>query len=209
MGAVITDDEDIMRFIKKFKANGRFCDCGICTRSKGYCQKTDENPDTDNDPRFMHDIIGYNFKAMDFQAAIGLSQLEKFSEIIEKRQKNVSFLNKGLAELETFLQLPLFSEDISYLAYPIIIKNNGKINRKILRQKLQERNIESRPLFGCIPTQQPAYKEYCESYKGKLPNAEYVGENAFYIGCHQYLDESDITYVIESFKEIFKELNLL
>lgn len=56
-------------------------------------------------------------------------------------------------------------------------------------------------MFGCIPTQQPAYKFLKEKYEGKLPNAEYIGENAFYIGCHQYLEREDLDFEIEKIKE--------
>jgi CDP-6-deoxy-D-xylo-4-hexulose-3-dehydrase len=44
-----------------------------------------------------------------------------------------------------------------------------------------------------------------EKYNDKLPNAEFLGENAFYIGCHQYLKDKDITYIVETFEKIFKE----
>ncbi|MGR3293918.1 MAG: hypothetical protein ACUZ9M_07910 [Candidatus Scalindua sp.] len=62
---------------------------------------------------------------------------------------------------------------------------------------------ESRPLFGCVPTQQPAYKYLQVEYEGKIPNAEYIGKNAFYIGCHQYLNQDDLEYVVSIFEKIF------
>ena len=64
--------------------------------------------------------------------------------------------------------------------------------------------IENRPLFGSIPTQQPAYSSFKEEYQGKLPNADYLGQNGLYVGCHQYLEQDDIDYMIKVFKEIFK-----
>jgi len=100
--------------------------------------------------------------------------------------------------------LPTYSKDTSYLAYPIVINNPAKISRKRIRKELEERGIETRPLFGSIPTQQPAYKEFKPKYEGKLPNADYLGLNAFYIGIHQYLTQEDLDYVIKSFAEILK-----
>jgi len=35
-----------------------------------------------------------------------------------------------------------------------------------------------------------------------LPNAEYIGENGFYLGCHQYLEEKDLEYIVEVFDKI-------
>jgi dTDP-4-amino-4,6-dideoxygalactose transaminase len=100
------------------------------------------------------------------------------------------------------LQLPAFSKDISYLAYPIVIKKQNKFSRKYLREELEKNGIENRPLFGCIPTQQPAYSYLKKEYNGKIPNAEYAGKNAFYIGCHQYLEQEDLDYVAKTFDQI-------
>jgi CDP-6-deoxy-D-xylo-4-hexulose-3-dehydrase len=71
-----------------------------------------------------------------------------------------------------------------------------------LREELEGNGIESRPLFGCVPTQQPAYSCFKGEYEGKIPNAEYAGKNAFYIGCHQYLNHDDLEYVVYIFDKI-------
>jgi len=207
MGAITTNDYEIYRMARKIKTNGRVCECRVCTRDKGLCPQL--NPykgEEDFDPRFLHDVIGYNFKTMEFQAALGIVQLEKIDEIIKKRLDNVKYLNDGLDEFSHLLRLPPYSEDVSYLAYPIVIKKPELISRKKLRFELEKNGVETRPLFGCIPTQQPAYSYLREKYEGKLSNAEYVGLNAFYIGCHQYLSQEDLDYIIETFKKILKDL---
>jgi len=205
MGAITTNNYEIKRLLKKIKANGRLCDCEVCTRAEGLCPKISSYTDgEDFDPRFTHDLIGYNFKTTEFHAALGIVQLKKADEIIKKRQENVKYLNEGLKEFEHLLQLPKYSDGISYLAYPIVIKNPNKISRKKLRLELEKNNIETRPLFGCIPTQQPAYNYLKEQYKDKLPNAEFLGLNGFYIGCHQYLKQEELDYIIKSFKELLE-----
>lgn len=207
MGAVVTDDLDIYKLVKKIKTHGRMCDCPVCTRAEGRCPRIKSYKGNDDfDPRFYHDIFGYNFKTMEFQAALGLSQLEKAEDILRIRKFNVFYLNKGLEPLREVLQLPVYGREVSYLAYPIVIKRPDIISRKMLRYKLEEAGVETRPLFGCIPTQQPAFEYLKARYKGKLPNAEYVGLNGFYIGCHQYLKKTDLDYVIEQFKRIFERL---
>jgi dTDP-4-amino-4,6-dideoxygalactose transaminase len=203
MGAVVTNDEKINKLIKQIKANGRVCDCMVCTRSKGVCQKND----LEFDPRFTHEFIGYNFKTMDFQAGLGLVQLEKFDEIIKARQNNVKYLNDKLKKYEEYFILPTYDESVSYLAYPIIIRED-KLDMDFIRDNLLKLNVESRPLFGCIPTRQPAYKEYKEQYKGKLPNAEYLSDNGFYIACHQYLSQDDLDCIVNAFKEIFNNVRM-
>lgn len=199
MGAITTSDLTLATLVRKIKANGRICSCQVCNRSIGKCPYKSR----EFDPRFTHDFIGYNFKTTEFQAAIAVEQLKKIDEIIQKRQDNVRYLNDNLSSVSDFLQLPTFSNDVSYLAYPLVIKNS-KIKRHKLTAQLESLGIETRPLFGCIPTQQPAYEYLKSRYEGKLPNAEYVGANGFYTGCHQYLNECDLDYVVKSIVKVLK-----
>lgn len=207
MGALNTNDPEIAEYVNKIKANGRTCSCRICTRPKGFCPQLSQENDKDTDPRFRHDIVGYNFKVMEFQAALGLTQLKRANEIIKKRQENVKYLNEGLANFSDILQLPTYSNNISYLAYPLVIKKPEVIRRNKLRELLGKNGIETRPLFGCIPTQQPAYSSFKEKYKDKIPNAEYLGLNAFYVGCHQYLSQEDLDQIISAFKDVLSDAN--
>jgi len=205
LGAVNTNDIEIFRLIKKIKANGRICDCRVCTRKTTGCPKMKGNNDeSDVDPRFTHELIGYNFKTMEFQTVLASVQLKKIDRIIKKRQENVRYLNDGLESVSDVLQLPRFDRRVSYLAYPLVIRDRKKISRKKIRIALEKKGIETRPLFGCIPTQQPAYSHLRQEYRDRLPVAEYVGSNGFYIGCHQYLDQEDLDYVISAFKEIIR-----
>lgn len=205
MGAVVTDDYEIYKLIKKIKAHGRMCDCPVCRRAEGNCPRLKAYKGTqDFDPRFYHDMIGFNFKAMEFQAALGLVQLENVEDILQKRRFNVNCLNQGLSVFSRILQLPKYSKDLSYLAYPIVIKEPRVISRRELRYRLEEAGIETRPLFGCIPTQQPAYAHLKPIYKKRLPNADYIGANGFYIGCHQYLEKSDLDFIISVFHKVLK-----
>ncbi len=203
LGAVTTNDPELYRLMKKLKANGRACDCEICTRNSGYCkQLASYKGEQDFDPRFTHDMIGYNFKTMEFPAAFALVQMQKAEAIIKRRQEIVRTLNLRLAEFSDRLQLPKHSEEVSYLTYPLVIKQNSGIPRKWFRKELEKKGVETRPIFGCIPTQQPAYSHLKAKYEGKLPNADYVGANGFYIGCHQYLSDEDIDYIAGCFGEI-------
>ena len=206
MGAITTNDEQINRLARKIKAQGRECDCAVCTRSSGYCRLIDnKSSSADYDPRFSHDLIGYNFKTMEFQAALALTQIDRADWILKRRQENVKYLNEALDGLQDIFQLPKYGSNISYLAYPLVIKKPNLISRAEVRSFLQSKGIETRPLFGCIPTQQPAYEKLRFKYKGKLPVAEYLGRNGFYLGCHQYLSREDLKYIAGALIEIGEE----
>jgi CDP-6-deoxy-D-xylo-4-hexulose-3-dehydrase len=199
MGALSTNDPEIASFARSYKANGRMCDCKICTRSQGTCPKLKNNKSID--PRFTHTEIGYNFKTSDIMAAIGIEQLKKAEDIMKKRYQNVSYLNDMLNFISDKIKLPLLSENVSYLAYPLVIKDPS-ISREKITRSLENNGIETRPLFNCIPLHQPAYSYLKQKYENKLPNAKYIGENGFYIGCHQYLSQEDLDYVATAFKKI-------
>jgi CDP-4-dehydro-6-deoxyglucose reductase, E1 len=196
LGAVATDDHDLARLVRRIKANGRICDCSICTRKTGGCPRSKDDPD--RDPRFTHDLIGYNFKTMEFQTALALVQLARAEEIMSARQRNFKYLNQGLESLSGLIELPEFDENVSYLAYPLVLRDSRKIRRQRLIAELERHGVEARPLFGCIPTQQPAYSQYAKEYEGELPVAERLGSLGFYVGCHQYLERSDLDHIIRT-----------
>ncbi len=200
LGAVLTDDKEIARLVRKVKANGRMCDCPVCTRSQGRCPKFGKGSKKGNwDPRFLHDMIGYNFKAMEFQTAIASAQVSRADEIASKRRRNVKTMNDLLAKHSDLLKLPVYSDNVSYLGYPLVIRDPKRLNREELQLSLEANGVETRPLFGCIPLHQPAYAHMRKRYTGKLPNAEHIGAHGFYIGCHQYLSVDDLHFMAEAF----------
>lgn len=206
MGCITTNDEKVFKLIAQLKANGRLCNCAVCTRTTGICpgsKKYGYDTEDDNDPRFTHEYVAYNFKTMEFPAALGVSQIKRADEIFKKRQDNVKYLNEKLNKFEELFQLPVYDENVSYLAYPIILQEDRRLNRKEIRKRLENEGIENRPLFGCIPTQQPAFKYIKHLYDDKLPIAEYIGKNGFYIGCHQYLDREDLDHIVEAIGRLF------
>ena len=202
LGTVNTNNIEIKKLVKKIKAHGRVCSCDVCGRMEGKCPEVVKyKGDDDFDPRFTHDMIGFNFKTTEFATALAAYRLKDIEDINKKRRLNVSYLNEGLKKHEEILQLPEYSEDVSYLAYPLIVKNGDK---KRIRTEIEKRGVETRNLFGCIPTQQPSFSSLKGEYHGKLPNSEYIGKNGFYIGVHQYLKKQDLDYIIKCFDEVLK-----
>jgi CDP-6-deoxy-D-xylo-4-hexulose-3-dehydrase len=136
---------------------------------------------------------------MEFPAALARLQLKKIDDNIERRYENVRRLNRGLKRLEDKLMLPTLDKRLSYMAYPVIIFQPGIRNKVLL--ELESRGVECRPLFGCIPTQQPAFGHLKHLYENKLPVAEYHGANGFFVGCHQYLTNDDVDYMSKVISE--------
>ena len=199
-GAVNTSNLEIKNLLKKLKAHGRLCICDTCERMEGNCPELKKYTGEDDfDPRYTHDQIGFNFKANEFMGAIAIERVKKADEINIIRRKNVKYLNEKLEKHSDRLTLPVYSEDVSYLAYPLVVNNN---DRKQIRQSLEDEGIETRILFGCIPSQQPSYANLKDQYQGKLPNADYVGANGFFIGCHQGLGKKQLDRIVKTFDKI-------
>ena len=202
LGAINTNNPQIKSLIKQIKANGRVCVCDTCQRMENGCPQMDSyGSGEDFEPRFTHDVLGFNFKTCEFTTALARNKLKEMGTINDIRRKNVQYLNQGLEGHSDVLQLPQYSEDVSYLGYPLVVKNG---QRKQIRAELEKRGIETRILFGCIPTQQPSFRDLQPRYQGKLPNADHVGKHGFYIGVHQFLEREDLDYIIQNFNEVLE-----
>jgi len=198
-GAITTDDSELAERMHRLKGNGRVCYCTVKEVEEGKCQ----HQNLGFNPRYLHDMIGFNFKPMEFQAALALVQLKKAEWIMKKRQENLKYLNDALSKLSGELRLPKYSSDVSYLGYPLIIESK-KIGRDKLSLELTKAGIENRPIFNCIPTQQKAYAHLAKEYAGKLPNAEYVGRNGIYLPVHQYLTQEQLDYMAATLAKTMK-----
>jgi len=205
-GMLITDDPDLDQLYRSLRAHGRGCSCRVCilNTSSTYCQKRFSGG---IDQRFHFERIGFSSKMNELEAAFGIDQLEHFDEIIEGRRKNLKYLNSNLfqfREFFTFLE-EKSHETISPLAYPIVIKESAPFRYADLISFLEDKGIETRPMFRSIPTQQPAYK-YLGHNLGDFPNAERIGNFGFYIGVHQLLSDNDLRHIVVTFSE-FVERN--
>lgn len=198
LGVVCTNDSNIAEIARSIKAHGRACKCKKCVRAEGKCPNLGSG-----DPRFRTEYIGYNFKPMEFQAALARVQLSKVDENIKRRLRNEHQLAERLEVLAGFINPHYFQEGAVLMAYPIVLQTEGIRDRVII--ELQKLGVESRPMFGCIPTQQPAYREY-DSFS-KLTIANYVGANGFYVGCHQYLNSEDIDRLGNAIIEVVESLS--
>lgn len=202
-GMVITDDPDLARLCRSLRAHGRACDCKVCVLNvnSSYCPLRYKYGD-DTDIRFHFERVGFSSKMNELEAALGIEQVAKMDDIVRARRERLAFYNRELAPWEEFFQLfrPQPWEEISPLCYPIVIRPGAPFQRFELTKFLEQHGVETRPAFGSIPTQQPAYKWM--GYKlGDFPGAEAVGARGFYIGCHQNISEDDQRYVVELFRD--------
>lgn len=151
--------------------------------------------------RFKFVTLGHSFRATELEAALGLSQLKRKDQIIARRKYVAARYLKGLKDLSEHLQFQETPQDRenTYMLFGIVAK---KCDKTELVNFLEESDIETRDLLPLL--NQPIYKKLFGNIERNYPVAENLNKNGFYIGCHQYLSDSDIDYVIRKFHEFFK-----
>ena len=153
----------------------------------------------DYDKKFVFSEIGYNFEPSEIGAAFGLVQLRKFKKFNKIRNYNFKLHLKFFNKFPEYFILPIIDKNVktNFLAFPIIIKNNKKFDRKKLQVYLENNKIQTRPIFTGNLLRHPAFKKIINK-KNKLSmfkNADYIMKNGILIGCHQGLKSKNIEYI--------------
>jgi len=207
-GAVFVKSPLVKRQAESFRDWGRDCYCA--TGCDNTCKKRFEWQLGDlpegYDHKYIYSHIGYNLKATDMQAALGLSQLSKLEYFISRRKENFNYLYNGMKELEGLI-LPTATEnsDPSWFGFPITLEPNHPVNREELLRFLDERKIGTRLMFAGNVLKQPAYKGIDFRVEGDLRNTDIVMARTFWVGVYPGLSHSMLDYVIESITEFVKK----
>jgi perosamine synthetase len=153
--------------------------------------------------RFQFTSVGHSFRATELEAALGLAQLEEKDEIYAARTGLAKRLSAGLAEFSDKLQLPTCpaDRDHSFMLYGLVMRDGQ--DKTPLLNFLEDRGVETRDMLPLI--NQPVYKRMFGDLEPQFPVAKNLNRSAFYIGCHQYITESDADYVIEQFRAFFRK----
>lgn len=203
-GGIITmKDSSFAPTIRSLKICGVY-DIRNQNRDPAWQEELSKLPEYDERTITMN--LGYKFRILDLQPAIGLQQLKKLPEFIKKRQENVYYYNEKLKKYEKFLELPKATpgSSPSWFSYPITIKEGAPFTRKELTNHLKEHNIETRPLLGGNLLQHPAF--FNISYrKTKLKKTDFFDKNSFYIGCWPGLTPKMREFVVSVFDSLMNK----
>jgi aminotransferase in exopolysaccharide biosynthesis len=147
---------------------------------------------------FIHDDIGYNYRMTNIQAAFGVDQIDRLEGFIETKIKNYNLYQETIAKIEGLTLLPFRSDTrANHWFYSVIVeKDKYGIDRDELLRKLNEKNIQTRPLWGLIHKQKPYL--HCQTYE--IEKAYYFEENLLNIPCSSNLSSEDVEVVVDSLK---------
>ncbi|MBS1815608.1 MAG: lipopolysaccharide biosynthesis protein RfbH [Acidobacteria bacterium] len=212
-GAVMTDKPALQVLIDSFRDWGRDCWCepGVDnTCGKRFDWQLGTLP-CGYDHKYTYSHVGYNLKATDMQAALGVSQIEKLPEFIARRKENFAYLKNALQPLEDVLILPQATEgsDPSWFGFPIGVKEDAPFTRDQLTKALEAAKIGTRNIFAGNLTRQPAYEGWEFRVVGDLKNTDFVMNQTFWIGVFPGLSKEMLDHMVHTATEFVKQAKLL
>jgi CDP-4-dehydro-6-deoxyglucose reductase, E1 len=201
-GAVMTNKPALRTLIESFRDWGRDCWCEPGkdnTCGKRFCWQLGKLP-YGYDHKYTYSHVGYNLKATDMQAAVGVSQLKKLPEFIAARRRNFALLHDGLQDCQDSLILPEPepNSEPSWFGFPIVVRQDASFTRSALVEHLERRNIATRLIFAGNLVRQPAYEGVQYRVIGDLGQSDRVMNDAFWLGVYPGLSEPMLEYVIET-----------
>ncbi len=216
-GAVMTDSPKLAKIVESLRDWGRDCWCepgkdNTCGKRFDWsfpgehCIRGGKGLDSGLPDGYDHKHVfarlGYNLKATDIQAALGVSQLKKLPQFSAARKRNFAQLYSILEDLQDLMILPKFSKGACPFGFPITINLTGTVSkdtkprdRRSIVAELESKGVATRPIFAGNLTRQPAYRNVRYNVVGDLANADRVMRDSFYVGVHPVLTEEHVAYL--------------
>jgi perosamine synthetase len=176
-GVLLTDRDDWARLARSLRNQGR----------------TEANA-------MQHDRLGYNYRLDDLSAAVGLGQLRRLDELLQKRATVAARYDALLRGVDG-VTMPAPARPgmrISWFVY--IVRLAPEIDRERVMAALAARGIDSRPYFPPIHLQ-PLYRQQFGFRPGAFPHAEAAGRELLALPFHGNLGDDDVEWVCASLAE--------
>jgi perosamine synthetase len=151
--------------------------------------------------RYWHTETGYNYRITNLQAALGLAQLERIDEIIEKKRKIFSWYKEFLEDIKGIRLNPekRWAKNVFWMVCAVLDKDFG-ISRDELMIRLKEKGIDTRPFFYPM-SEMPMYW-HSSNYSN--PITKTISERGINLPSGVNLSEKDIKYICTTTKTILK-----
>lgn len=148
---------------------------------------------------FKHDEVGYNYRMTNLQACIGVAQFECLEKFIQIKNDNYEYYKQKIKDIKGLSLLPFndFCRSNKWF-YSLVITEEYKLNVHELIKKLQEHNIQSRPIWSLVHEQIP----FINSYSYEIEKANYYVEHILNIPCSTHLTHDQIDYITDILKKL-------
>jgi perosamine synthetase len=140
--------------------------------------------------RYYHEMLGFNFRMTDIQAAIGLVQLKRLPEFNEKRRQNAEYLNSKIESVIT----PKVKEDYYHVWHQYTVRVNHGRDRDAAVEQLTAAGIGT-GIYYPIPAHHQAHiKEVVGEIS--LPVAEKMSREVISLPVHPQLSQADLNTIV-------------
>ena len=207
-GAIYTNNVILNKIIRSLRDWGRDCSCpsgmdNLCGHR--FDKKYGELPEG-YDHKYVYSHFGYNLKATDLQAAIGVAQLKKFPVFVQKRKENFNKLKEYLNGTENKIILPEKCENSNPSWFGFAITCKPEINRNKVVEYIESKGIQTRNLFAGNLIKHPCFDELRENntgYRviGDLKNTDTIMNKTFWIGVYPGMTDEKLEYMAKIIKE--------
>jgi perosamine synthetase len=145
--------------------------------------------------RYKFDRVGYSYRCTEIEAAIALSELERWEPNIARRRENATRLTVLLKPFEDKLQLPSIPDgyEHSFMMWPFVCKDG--VDRDALLLYMEQRGIETRFMFPLLS--QPVYRKLFPGMAEQYPVASRLEKQGAFIGIHQGLTPADMHFIAQ------------
>ena len=208
-GAVYTSNPLLKKILLSMRDWGRecFCESGVDNTCKArFSQQCGELP-YGYDHKYVYSHFGFNLKATDLQAAIGVAQLEKLESFVAKRRANHARLCELLQGVKGLRIIQAQGEsEPAWFGCLMMVDSDAPFTRNDLVQHLESRGIQTRALFAGNITKHPCFThlENGRDYRiiGDLARTNAMMERGLWVGVYPGLEQAQIKYIAKEIREV-------
>ena len=160
------------------------------------------------DAKFIFSEMGYQLEPSEISAAFALAQLDNLENNITARIDNFNRQDEFFRGLEEFFVLPRPTPDSrsGWLAYPLTIRESAPFDRRTFQIFLEERNIQTRPVFAGNILRQPGFRGIDAKLRpGGYPIADDVMKNGVLLACHHGLTSEMLAHIHQTTTDFIKQ----
>ena len=158
------------------------------------------------DHKYVYSHFGYNLKATDMQAAIGVAQLEKFPSFVERRRKNFERLSNELQCVSDRIVLPQAAPDSTPSWFGFLITCKEGTHRSNVVDFIEKKGIQTRMLFAGNLLKHPCFdsmKTSGDGFRviGNLTNTDRIMNDTFWVGVYPGMTDEMIDFMAKTIIE--------
>lgn len=187
-GMICTNNSELHRLFRMYRSHGMLREVD----DKQYMDKiVDEHPDLH--PEFIFTVPGYNMRSTELNAVIGLNQLQRLDENINRRKKNYEMFLEHLDSEKYYTDFD--QKGCSNYAFVILLRNPDKELYKKVTTTLSNEGVEYRRGTaggGNLLRQPYIRKRFPDINPSEFVNAEFIHEYGIYTGNYPNLTEDKI-----------------